>query len=49
VGNDSDIAFGQKFPGEKGSLRQCVIMVQQPIPLLPELRVKSSQMFTESL
>jgi hypothetical protein len=27
--------FGEKFPGEKGSVRQCVVMMQQPVLLSP--------------
>jgi hypothetical protein len=26
VGDDSHIVFGQKFPGEEGSVRQCIVM-----------------------
>jgi hypothetical protein len=29
VGDDSHVIFGQKFPGEKGSVRQCVVMMQK--------------------
>jgi hypothetical protein len=28
--------FGQKFPGEKGSVRRCVIVMQQPVLLSPK-------------
>jgi hypothetical protein len=34
VGDNSHVVFGQKFPGEKGSVGRCVVMMQQPI-LLP--------------
>jgi hypothetical protein len=27
VGDDSHIGFGQKFPGEKGSVRRCIVMM----------------------
>jgi hypothetical protein len=30
VGEDSHVVFGQKLPGEKGSVRRCVLMMQQP-------------------
>jgi hypothetical protein len=25
---DSDVVFGQKFPGEKGNVRRCVVVMQ---------------------
>jgi hypothetical protein len=31
VGDDSHVVFGQKFPGEKGSVRRCLVMMQQPV------------------
>jgi hypothetical protein len=40
--------FGQKFPGEKGTLRWCVVM-QQPALLSPKIGVKPLQIFTQSL
>jgi hypothetical protein len=40
--------FGQKFPGEKGSVRMCVVIIQQPVPLLPKFRTKTSHIFTQS-
>jgi hypothetical protein len=30
VGEDSHVAFGNKFPGEKGSMRWCFVVMQQP-------------------
>jgi hypothetical protein len=30
VGNGSHATFGQKFPGKRGSVRQCVSAMQQP-------------------
>jgi hypothetical protein len=42
-------AGGQKFPGEKGSLIQCIVVMQQPILLLPKFGVKSSHIFIQSL
>jgi hypothetical protein len=47
VGDDSHV-FGQKFPGEKGSLRQSVVMMQQPVLLSPKFRAKSSHNFMQS-
>jgi hypothetical protein len=29
--DDSQVVFGQKFPGEKESVRQCIVMIQQPV------------------
>jgi hypothetical protein len=49
VGDDSHVIFGQEFPGEDGSVRWCVAMVQQPVLLLQTFRVKSLHMFTHSL
>jgi hypothetical protein len=31
----------KKFPDERGSLRQCVIVMQEPVLLLPQFRLKS--------
>jgi hypothetical protein len=31
VGNDSHVVFGQQFPGEKGSVIWCVVVMQQPV------------------
>jgi hypothetical protein len=36
MGDESHVAFGQKFPGEKGSVKQCVVVMQQPVLLLPK-------------
>jgi hypothetical protein len=33
VADDSDVGFGQEFPGEKGSVRWCTVMLQQPVRL----------------
>jgi hypothetical protein len=49
VEEDSHVVFGQKFPGEKGSVRQCAVVMQQPVLLLPQLGVKSLHIFTQSL
>jgi hypothetical protein len=48
VGNKSHVVFGEKFPGEKGGVRWCVIVMQQAVLLLPNFRVKSSYIFTHS-
>jgi hypothetical protein len=44
VGDDRHV-FGEKFPDEKGSVRWCVVMMQQPALLSPEFREKSSHIF----
>jgi hypothetical protein len=31
VGDDSHVAFGERLPGEKGSVRRCFVMMQQPV------------------
>jgi hypothetical protein len=40
--------FGQKFPGEKGSVRWCVVMMQQPVLLSPNFGAKSLHIFMQS-
>jgi hypothetical protein len=47
VGDDSHVVLGQKFHGEKGSVRQCAMM-QQPVLLLPKFRAKSFPIFMQS-
>jgi hypothetical protein len=47
-GNGSHFLFGQRFRGEKGSAKLCVVMMQQPVLLLPKLGAKSSHIFTQS-
>jgi hypothetical protein len=47
VGGKSHVVFGQKFPGEKGSVRQCVVLVQQPFLSLPKFGAKPSHIITE--
>jgi hypothetical protein len=60
VGDDSHVVFGNKFPGNKGSVRRCDIMMQQPVLLSSKfggwsLRTfscscrKTSQQYTELL
>jgi hypothetical protein len=46
---DSHVVFGQTFPGGKGSVRQCIVMMQQPVLLSPKFEAKSSHIFTQSL
>jgi hypothetical protein len=45
---DSHAFCYKKFHGEKGSVRWCVVMMQQPVPLLPKFCVKSSHISTQS-
>jgi hypothetical protein len=40
VEDDSLVVSGQKFPDEKGSVRWCVVMMQQPVLLLPKFGAK---------
>jgi hypothetical protein len=47
-GDKNHVVFGQKFPGEKGNVRWHIVMMQQPVLLLPKLRVKSSHIFMQS-
>jgi hypothetical protein len=37
--------FVKEFPGEKGSVRQFVIMMQQPVLLSPKFGAKFSHIF----
>jgi hypothetical protein len=43
VGNYSNIIFGKKFSVEKGSVRRCVVVMQQPVPLSPKIGAVCSQ------
>jgi hypothetical protein len=45
VEDDSHIAFGQKFPGETGSVKQRNVVMLQ---FSPKLGAKSSQIFMQS-
>jgi hypothetical protein len=40
--------FGKKIPSEKGNVRLCIVVMQQPVILLPTFGSKSSQIFTQS-
>jgi hypothetical protein len=48
VREKSHVVFGHKFPGEKGNVRGCVAVIQQPVLLLPKFRAKSSHIFKQS-
>jgi hypothetical protein len=45
VEDDSHVVLGKKFPGEKGSVRRCVVMMQQPVIFSPKFGEKSSHVF----
>jgi hypothetical protein len=47
VGENSH-GFGKKFLGEKGSVRRCDVVMQQPVLLLPKSGAKSSNIFTHA-
>jgi hypothetical protein len=47
VGDDGH-DFGQKLPSEKGSVRRCVVVMQQTDPLSPKFGAKSSNSFMYS-
>jgi hypothetical protein len=36
VGEGSHVVFGKKFPGEKGGMRQCTVVMQQPVLSSPK-------------
>jgi hypothetical protein len=45
-GEDSHIVFGKKkVPVEEGSVRQCVVVTQQPVHFSPKFGTKSSLIF----
>jgi hypothetical protein len=46
--HDSHIVFVKKFPGEKGSVRRNVVVMQQPVVLSPNFGAKSSHISTQS-
>jgi hypothetical protein len=48
VGDDSHVVVDQMPPGEKGSVRGCVVAMQQPVLLSPKFGKKSSHIFTQS-
>jgi hypothetical protein len=47
VGDYSHV-FGQTFPVEKRSMRQCVTLMHQPVLLSPHILVKSLHIFMQS-
>jgi hypothetical protein len=47
--DDSDVAFGTKLSAEMGSVRWCIVVMQQPVLLSPKVEAKSSHIFTQSL
>jgi hypothetical protein len=47
VGDDSHVAFCQKFPCEKGSVRRRVVVMQQSVLLSPKFLAKSSKIFIQ--
>jgi hypothetical protein len=44
----SHVVSSQKFPGEKGTKRQCAVKMQEPVLLSAKLGVKSLHVFTQS-
>jgi hypothetical protein len=44
-GDDSRVVFDKKFPGEKGSMRWCIVVMQQPVLLLPKFMAKPTHIF----
>jgi hypothetical protein len=40
--------FGQKFPGEKGNVKGCVVMKQCPVLSSPKFGAKLSHIFKQS-
>jgi hypothetical protein len=47
VGHDSHVVNGKKFPGKKGSARQCIAVMQQPVLLLQKFGAKSLHIFMQ--
>jgi hypothetical protein len=48
VRDDSHVAFDLKFPGGKGSVRACVVLMQELVLLSSKFGAKSSNIFTHS-
>jgi hypothetical protein len=46
--HDNRVVSGKQFPGEKGSVRRCVVVMQQPVYLSPKFGVKVSHIFKQS-
>jgi hypothetical protein len=49
VGDDSHVFCKKKIPGEKESVRWCVVVMQHPVLLWPKFGAKSSHIFLQSL
>jgi hypothetical protein len=48
-GDDSRVVFGQKFlSGTKGNVKRRLVVMQQPVLLLPKFGTKFSHIFTQS-
>jgi hypothetical protein len=47
-GGRKSLYFGQKLPGVKGSVRRCIVVMQQPVLFSPKFEVKSLHIFTQS-
>jgi hypothetical protein len=47
-GDESHVVFSQKFPGDKGSVKRCVVTMQQPVLSSPNFAAKSSHIFMQS-
>jgi hypothetical protein len=41
VGDKSHVVFGQEFADKTGSVRQCVVLMYQPVLVSPKLGAKS--------
>jgi hypothetical protein len=48
VGEDSHDVSGKKFTGEKGSVRRCVVVIQQAVLSLPKFGATYSHIFVQS-
>jgi hypothetical protein len=49
TGDKGHVVFGKKkIPTEKGHVRWCVVVMQQPVLLSPKFGAKSSHIFTRS-
>jgi hypothetical protein len=48
VEDNSRLISGQKFPGKKGSVRRCVVVMQQPVILSPKFEAKFSHICIQS-
>jgi hypothetical protein len=46
-GKQKKVGWVGKFPGEKGSVRRCIVAMQQSLLLLPKFGEKSWHVFTQ--